>query len=166
MPFRHRRLPARCLRQVPQRSTPACERVPSRSPCHHGAAHPGWWLARSDPEGDRTMPYGKKQTDPVELCRARSVLRQQVHVLLRASGLEICELANGLAIRNPRDPDRGSIVISYTSGEVSWKRTIWEYLGPLKGHEPNDDPDREPAVDAATIISMLTGTLAPGQPVA
>jgi hypothetical protein len=110
------------------------------------------------------MPYGKNEQTPLELCRARGVLSQQVRALLRGSGLEIRELVNGLAIRNPRDPDRGCIVISYTTGEVSWKRTIWEYLGPLQGHEPNDDPDREPAVDAATIIRTLTGTPAPGRP--
>jgi hypothetical protein len=104
------------------------------------------------------MPYGKNKQTPLELCHARGMLRQRVEALLRASGLEIRELASGLAIGNPRDPDRGRIHISYTSGEVSWKRMTWACLGSLQGYEPDDDPDREPAVDAATIISTLTGT--------
>lgn len=110
------------------------------------------------------MPYGKNEQTKVDQCHARGVLRQRVEALLRGSGLEIRELARHLAIGNPRDPGRGWIHISYTSGEVSWKRTSWAYLGPLQGYEPDDDPDREPAVDAGTIISTLTGSPAPGQP--
>jgi hypothetical protein len=34
---------------------------------------------------------------------------------------------------------------------------MFTYLGPLEGFEPNDDPDREPAVDADKIIATLTG---------
>jgi hypothetical protein len=108
------------------------------------------------------MPYRKNEQTPLELCHARGVLRQRVEALLRGSGLEIRELASSLTISNPRDPDKGRIHISYTSGEVSWKRTTWDFLGSLQGYEPDDDPDREPAVDAATIISTLTGTPAPG----
>ena len=112
------------------------------------------------------MPYGKNEPTPVELCRARSVLRQRVAAMLRGSRLEIRERASHLAIVNPADLDKGQIQIGYASGEVCCQRTSYEYLGPLRGYEPDDDPDREPAVDAATIISMLTGTRAPGQPVA
>ena len=111
------------------------------------------------------MPYGKKEQTQIELCHARGVLRQRVEALLRGSGLEIRELASSLAIINRRDPDRGRIYISYASGEVSWKRTTWDFLGRLQGYEPDDDPDREPSVDAATIIATLTAALAPGQPI-
>ena len=102
------------------------------------------------------MPYGKNEPTQIELCRAQGVLRQQVEALLRGSGLEIRERTSHLVISNPRDPDKGRIQISYTSGEVSWKHVTWEYLGPLRGHEPDDDPDREPPVTAATIIAALT----------
>jgi hypothetical protein len=110
------------------------------------------------------MPYGKNEQTPVELCRARGVLRQQVDALLHGSGLQIRELAHCLAISNPVDPDKGRIHIGYSNGEVSWKRTTWDFLGALQGYEPDDDPDREPPVDADTIISTLTGSPASGQP--
>lgn len=102
------------------------------------------------------MPYGKKELTPLELCRARSVLRKQVAAMLRGHRLEIRELATALAVSNPAAPDKGSIHIGYVSGDASLKRTTWTFLGSLPGYERDDDPDREPAVDAATIISMLT----------
>ena len=108
------------------------------------------------------MPYGKNELTPVELCRARGVLRQQVAAMLRGSGLEIRERASHLAVTNPADLDKGQIQIGYASGEASCRRTTYQYLGPLQGHERDDDPDREPAVDAATIIRMLTEPEAPG----
>jgi hypothetical protein len=98
----------------------------------------------------------------VQMCRARAALRQAVENLLRGSGLEVREMANGLAISNPRDPDRGRIYISYANGDVSWKRVIWDFLGSLQGYD-GDDPDREPCVDAAKIIAVLTGKPGPGE---
>ena len=97
----------------------------------------------------------------LQLLQARNALRQTVEALLRGSGLDIRELTHDLAISNPRDPERGGIHISYISGEASWKRSTWDYLGPLQGYEPDDDPEREPAVDAATIITALTGQTPP-----
>jgi hypothetical protein len=108
------------------------------------------------------MPYGKNELTPVELCRARSVLHLQVAAMLRGSGMEIRELTSHLAVRNPAAPDQGQIQIGYATGEVSCRRTTYEYLGPLQGYERDDDPDREPSVDAATIISTLTDPEAPG----
>ncbi|HEY1919994.1 MAG TPA: hypothetical protein VGH27_30855 [Streptosporangiaceae bacterium] len=110
------------------------------------------------------MPYGKNELTPLELCRARGVLRRQVAAMLRGSRLEMRELTNHLAVVNPDDLDKGQIQIGYATGEVSCRRTSYEYLGPLQGYEPDDDPDREPSVDAAKIISMLTESPAPGQP--
>jgi hypothetical protein len=110
------------------------------------------------------MPYGKNEPTPVELCRARSVLRQQVAAMLRGFGMEIRELTRHLAVSNPAALDRGQIQIGYATGEVSCKRTTYQYLGPLQGYERDDDPDREPSVDAATIIRMLTEPEAPGHP--
>jgi hypothetical protein len=103
------------------------------------------------------LPYGKNELTPLELCRARSVLRQRVAAMLRGHRLEVRELATALAISNPAEPDKGSIHIGYVSGDASLKRTTWTFLGSLPGYESNDDPDREPAVDAATIIGTLTG---------
>jgi hypothetical protein len=108
------------------------------------------------------MPYRKNEQTPLELCHARGTLRQQVDALLRGSGLQIRERTHHLAISNPADPDRGQIHVSYARAEVSWRRTTWQYLGPLAGHEPTDDPDQEPPVDAGTIISTLLGPPAPG----
>jgi hypothetical protein len=110
------------------------------------------------------MPYGKNELTPVELCRARGVLRQQVAAMLRGLGLEIRERARHLAVSNPAAPDRGQIQIGYATGEVTCKRTTYQYLGALQGYERDDDPDREPPVDATTIIRMLTEPQAPGQP--
>jgi hypothetical protein len=107
------------------------------------------------------MTHGPDQPAGIERCRTRNALRQQVDALLRASGLEIRELATALAIGNPHDPAKGRIHITYATADVSHKRVIWDYLGPLQGHEPTDDPDREPGVDAATIIATLTGETPP-----
>ena len=109
------------------------------------------------------MPYGKNELTPLELCRARSVLRRQVVAMLHGLGFEIRELASHLAVTNPAAPDQGQIQIGYASGEVSRRRITYEYLGPLRGYERDDDPDREPSVDAGTIISVLTEPEAPGQ---
>lgn len=102
------------------------------------------------------MPYGKNERNAIELCRARNVLRQQVAAMLHGLGFDIRELASHLAVTNPAAPDRGQIQIGYASGEVSCRRITYEYLGPLRGYERDDDPDREPSVEAATIIAMLT----------
>ena len=109
------------------------------------------------------MPYGKNELTPLELCRARSVLRRQVAAMLHGLGFEIRELTSHLAVTNPAAPDKGQIQIGYASGEVSCRRITYEYLGSLRGYERDDDPDREPSVDAGTIISMLTEPDAPGQ---
>ena len=84
-------------------------------------------------------------------------MRRIVGELLRGTVLEIRELTHHLVISNPRDPDKGRIYIAYTTGEVSHRLITWDYFGPLQGYEPNDDPDREPAVNAAKIIATLTG---------
>ena len=107
------------------------------------------------------MTHGPDESTGADLCRARNTLRQKVDTLLRGHGLEIRELTSALAIGNPRDPAKGRIHITYATADVSHKRVTWDYLGPLQGHEPDDDPDREPGVDAATIIATLTGETPP-----
>jgi hypothetical protein len=103
------------------------------------------------------MTHPPDEPTGIQKLQARTALRKKLETLLRGSGLEIRELASNLAICNPGDPDKGRIYVGYVSGDVSHKRTLWSYLGPLQGYEPSDDPDREPAVDAATIITTLTG---------
>jgi hypothetical protein len=110
------------------------------------------------------MTHAPDEMTSVQNVRARGALRRIVDDLLRGSGLEIRELAHHLVISNPtepRDPDKGRIYINYTTGEVSHRLTTWNYFGPLQGYEPNDDPDREPAVDATKIIATLTGQAPP-----
>jgi hypothetical protein len=105
-----------------------------------------------------------RELTAIQICHARGTLRNIVGDLLRGSGLEIRELAHHLVISNPRDPDRGRIYIAYATGEVSHRLVTWDYFGPLHGYEPDDDPDREPAVDAAKIIATLIGPPPPPAP--
>ncbi|HEX4101803.1 MAG TPA: hypothetical protein VHY21_14900 [Pseudonocardiaceae bacterium] len=93
----------------------------------------------------------------IQICRVRSHLHRAVAALLRGSGLEIRELANHLVIFNPKDPEKGRIYITYTTGEASRRLVTWDYLGPLHTTDPDPDPDPEPAIDAAQIIAILTG---------
>jgi len=103
------------------------------------------------------MTRPSDESADIQHVRARAVLRRTLDPLLRGHGLDIRELATALAIGNPSNPEKGRIHITYATGDVSLRRVIWNYLGPLQGYEPDDDPDREPGVDAATIIATLTG---------
>lgn len=88
----------------------------------------------------------------VELCRLMSKTQQTVADLLRGSGLQIKELSAGLAISNPRDPEKGQVHIAYADGHVSWERVIWDFWGALEGLGDGT----ETAVSAARIIHALT----------
>jgi hypothetical protein len=101
------------------------------------------------------------ESTDIQHVRARAALRRTLDPLLRGHGLEMRELATALAIGNPGDPAKGRVHITYATGDVSVRRVIWDYLGVLQGYEPDDDPDREPGVDAATIIATLTGHAPP-----
>ncbi len=85
--------------------------------------------------------------------------------MLAGSGLDIRDLDKELVISNPRDPDKGRIYINYTTGEVSWRRPVWDYLGYLKGYAQaiETDPDTEPVTDAQTITRALCGRSDSGQ---
>ena len=95
----------------------------------------------------------------VRLCQARARLWATMRDRLAGFGLEIRERERELVISNPRDPDKGRIHINFATGEVSLKRTIWDYLGYLQGFAITleADPDREPVADAKTIIGALCG---------
>jgi hypothetical protein len=79
--------------------------------------------------------------------------------MLAGSGLDVRDRDKYLVISKPGNSDQGRIYISYTSGEVSWQRPQWQYLGHLKGYASaaDADPDTEPIADAQTIIRALSG---------
>jgi hypothetical protein len=107
------------------------------------------------------MTHEPDEPTDIDLCRARTTLRHNLDPLLRGYGLEIRELATAVAIGNPSDPAKGRIHITYTNADVSLRRVTWDYLGVLQGYEPDDDPDRELGITAATIITTLTGHTPP-----
>jgi hypothetical protein len=97
--------------------------------------------------------------DSVRLVKARNRLHALVRDMLAGHGLEIREREKALVISNPRDPDMGRIYINYLTGEMTWRRPVWNYCGYLKGYAtaPEADPDTEPVADAQTIIRALCG---------
>lgn len=92
--------------------------------------------------------------DSLRSFRERNALIRDVRNRLKGTGLDIRELTNELAISNPGHPEQGRIYVTYASGEVSLRRTIWDYLGHLQGYGREKS---EPGIDAAKIIDMLTG---------
>jgi hypothetical protein len=92
--------------------------------------------------------------DSLRSYRERNALIRYVRDQLRGTGLDIRELAKELVISSPGHPERGRIYITYATGEISLRRTIWDYLGCLQGYGSGN---AEPDVDAAKIIDMLAG---------
>lgn len=95
-------------------------------------------------------------TDAFQLIRARNELVRAVRSLLKGTGLDIRELANELAISNPGHPEQGRIYVTYAKGEISHRRTVWDYLGYLDGYGDGEEKI-EPGVSAEKIIATLTG---------
>lgn len=81
-------------------------------------------------------------------------IRAAVTALLDGTGLHIEQRRLELIITNPRDPEKGQVVISLTDGYVTWERTQTSYWGHLEG-TPSHDQDT-PTVTAAKIIQALT----------
>jgi hypothetical protein len=94
--------------------------------------------------------------DALQAIRARSALVRTVRALLKGTGLDTRELTNELVISSPGHPDHGRIYITYANGDVSHRRTTWDYLGRFKS-QPGTNHDTEPGVDADTIIATLSG---------
>ena len=109
------------------------------------------------------MPPTPSEPTEIQACQARTTLRRQLDAQLRGTGIKIRDRAHGLTITNPDILDNGHIHITLT-GDVTWKHTTWEYLGPLQGHQPTHDPDREPAVTVHKIIQALTKPKPPEAP--
>lgn len=102
------------------------------------------------------MPDETATGDPFAGVRARNELVDRVRAALRGTGLDVRDRTSALVISRPGYPDSGRVYITYTTGEVSLSRPVWRYLGCLEGHSRGDDPDAEPAVDAAAIVAALT----------
>jgi hypothetical protein len=100
--------------------------------------------------------------DAITRTRARNTLIRTVRERLKGRGLDIREREHELVISSPGHPEKGSIHITLPTGEVSHRRTLWDYLGVLPGYAP-EDPD-EPAVSVDKIASTLTGPDHPGTP--
>ncbi len=105
------------------------------------------------------MTQTASDTDALQPLRARNTLIRTVRTLLKGTGLDIRELANELVISHPGHPEHGRIYITYTTGDVSHRRTIWDYLGHLDGYG-STDPDTEACVNADTITAALAGLAA------
>jgi hypothetical protein len=89
--------------------------------------------------------------------RARNELIRTLREQMKGKGLDTRELENDrLVISRPGHPDKGRIYINLRTGEVSHRRTIWDYLGHLD-HHPHTSPTAEPHITAVTIIAALTG---------
>jgi hypothetical protein len=101
------------------------------------------------------MTQAAGDTDISQAFRARNKLIAAVRTLLKGSGLDIRELTDELVISHPGHPEYGRIYITYTKGDVTHRRTIWDYLGNLDNH-PHTSPDTDPRITAATIIRLLT----------
>jgi hypothetical protein len=110
-------------------------------------------------EGPATA-QAASEVDTIAALRARNILIRTVRTRLRGAGLDVRELASELVISHPGHAERGRIYIRYATGDVSHKRTIWDYLGVLGGYG-GTDPDAEPGVDAAAIIGALGGRASP-----
>jgi hypothetical protein len=102
------------------------------------------------------MTQTAADTSTLQALRARNALVHTVRTLLKGSGLDIRERARELVISNPGHPEHGQIYITYAGGEVSHRRTTWDYLGHIHGHATTN-PDDEPPIHTGTIISALTG---------
>jgi hypothetical protein len=101
------------------------------------------------------MTRPASEVDAVAAVRARNLLITTVRARLRGAGLEVRELASQLAISDPGHPEHGRVYIAYANGDVSHRRTIWQYLGRLDGCS-GTEPDAEPGVDTAAIVRALS----------
>jgi hypothetical protein len=112
--------------------------------------------ATSGPTGEPAAAQPPSEVDALAAVRARNTLIRTVRTRLRGAGLDVRELATQLVISDPGHPERGRIYITFATGDVSHKRTVWDYLGHLDGYG-STDPDAEPSVDIAAIAGALSG---------
>jgi hypothetical protein len=103
-----------------------------------------------------TLTQTADDTDSFARFRARNKLIRLVRDRLRGRGLDIRELENELVISSPGHPERGRVYVTYVSGEVSHRRTIWDYLGHLDGCCSGDRETADSGVRMETIAGLLT----------
>src|SRR5579875_3238293 len=101
------------------------------------------------------LETGGSNQDAFALIRARNELIRAVREQLKGRGLDIREREHELVISSPGHPEKGAIHITLSTGEVSYRRTLWDYLGHLPGYG-SDDPD-EADEDMNAIAAKLTG---------
>jgi hypothetical protein len=101
------------------------------------------------------MTQPASDTDHLRAFRDRNALVRTVRTMLKGTGLDVRELANELVISDPGHPDHGRIYITYARGEVTHRRTTWDYLGYLD--RTARSPDAEPCIGIQAIIDTLTG---------
>jgi hypothetical protein len=109
------------------------------------------------------MIQTSSDTDPFAAIRARNQLVRSVRDQLKGKGLDIRELDKELVISFPGHPENGRLYLNLATGEVSHRRTIWEYLGYFDGHGQDIDSE-EPTVDVQTIVHTLTEPDSPANP--
>jgi hypothetical protein len=100
------------------------------------------------------MTQTTDETNILQAFRDRNALIRAVRTKLKGSGLEIRELTNHLVISHPGHPEYGRIYITFATGDVTHRRTLWDYLGHLDGYGPTE-PDADPCVTATQIIAAL-----------
>jgi hypothetical protein len=86
------------------------------------------------------MSTGNNGADSIEEDRpegqnGRERVRKLVAKLIDGTELHVAELANGLVITNPRDPEKGQVHVAFADGYVYWERVVWEYWGTVEGLE-------------------------------
>ena len=103
------------------------------------------------------------ESDIFARFRARNELVRKLKEQFRDQGLDIRERDNEVVISSPGNPENGSVHFTLATGEVSHRRTLWDYLGYLPGYG-SGDPD-EPAVDTDAIAAIFTGSGVASDPV-
>jgi hypothetical protein len=78
--------------------------------------------------------------------------RQAVEELFRDSGLYVRQLLNGARITNPRDDEKGMMLIEYEDASIWWERTVIDHLGVLERLGGDEDEDE---ICARDIISTM-----------
>lgn len=100
------------------------------------------------------MAQAAHAADNLARARARNLLVRDIRERLRGQRLDIRERDHDLVISFPGNPEKGlSVHIVLATGEVSLKRTVWDFLGHLPGYG-SGDPDQL-LVDTDKIAAML-----------
>lgn len=93
----------------------------------------------------------------------RERVKQLVAEMVEGTELHVQELASGLVITNPRDPERGRVHVAFADGYVCWERVEWSYWGTIEGfgdrHSTRRYPWEEGTSEAVVIRERVVGVL-------